>query len=107
MIKNPHISLTAFPGNIFQKTFKVENVVLAFGRLIDKEGAPLKDTRFQTDSGISYTDQEGYFSIETLVSKEKRLTLLPKGYICTTKLEKSAEESPIQEIGNIQCEPQI
>jgi hypothetical protein len=56
--------ITLFPGNVAYAAWQASVVVPAFGRVVDMDGAPLRNVQVLGASAPTFTDDRGYFTVE-------------------------------------------
>ena len=67
-------SVTLYPGNVSRLAWEVTPLYILFGRAVDSAGKPLADADIDAAHGISRTDAQGYFQIETRNGDRLRLS---------------------------------
>jgi outer membrane usher protein FimD/PapC len=58
-------TITLYPGNVARLDWKVTPLFILFGRAVEVDGRPLADVGVSGSHGVSRTDKDGYFQIET------------------------------------------
>ncbi|PCJ16455.1 MAG: hypothetical protein COB04_10890 [Gammaproteobacteria bacterium] len=104
LIETPERTITAYPGNIFEAVFYFKKMLLVFGRLLDQQGEPVVNQRFISPGGVSYTDEDGYFDIETPVAKGGALIIEMPDRRCVTTLKGLVASDIFFEAGDIRCD---
>ena len=57
-------TITLFPGTVQTLNFEAAPIVVMIGQLIDQQGNPLANARFENVEGFATTDLSGWFQIE-------------------------------------------
>lgn len=58
-------SITLYPGNVARLDWDVTPLFILYGRAVESNGTPLADVGINGSHGVSRTDKNGYFQIET------------------------------------------
>lgn len=93
--------ITPYPDNVFRKTWRVDNMTLVLGRLIDVSGKPVKWQSIKGIKKFATTDSEGNFQIE-LIGNEMPFVNDTKNK-CTMALPNISTKEAFQYIGDIIC----
>ena len=97
-----------YPGNVVHKTFGVQKVFIALGRLIDKSGEPLASKRLKGAKGYAMTEADGTFQAE--VKGDEKITINAEdGSTCSFNIDKlqaqnSTWDKYFKEFGDVVCE---
>lgn len=65
--------VTLYPGNVSRLDWDITPLFILFGRAMDVDGKPLTDADISGAHGISRTDAEGYFQVETNGTDQLRI----------------------------------
>ena len=57
-------TVTLYPGNVETLRFEAKALTVVVGQLVDEQGQPVTDARFDTGSGYAGTDENGWFQVE-------------------------------------------
>lgn len=74
-IKEKAQEIVSYPGNLIYREFTISRSYFMVGILIDGEGKPLVDERFEIDGVVYYTDEEGNFSLELSLEENQKLEI--------------------------------
>lgn len=94
-------SLTFFPGNVIERSWSVEDVIIILGRLVNKSGAPIALQRIRGPRDYVATDEQGNFQAE--ISGRERLYVETKEFNCTIELGELKESEYFVDLGDVVC----
>lgn len=63
--ENTPRSITLYPGNVAELDWKVTPLFILFGRAVTIDGTPVANANISGSQGVSRSDGDGYFQIET------------------------------------------
>jgi hypothetical protein len=93
---------TVYPGNVIALEFVAEVVKVAIGRIVDKNGAPLRNALIRTSYGISVTNEQGFFQIE--IGHLSESVQVQYGLeICQAQFKQASGSEMISTLGTIVC----
>jgi hypothetical protein len=94
--------LTLYPGNVEHVRWHVESLLTVFGRAVREDGTPVADATVTSRRGISQSNSDGYFQIET--SASDRLSFDGgNGKTCAVEIGGLDQELEYASIGKVVC----
>ena len=95
------VNVTLYPENVFRKTWRVDQMTLVLGRLIDLDGKPVEYQRIKGLKNFATTDAQGNFQME-LIGNEMPYIEGSKNR-CTVALPNIDTGEAFQYVGNLVC----
>ena len=93
---------TLFPGNVEHIRWQVESLLTVFGRAVRENGTPVADATVTSRRGISQSNVDGYFQIET--SANDRLSFEGgNGAACEVEIGGLDQERDYASLGKVIC----
>lgn len=93
---------TLYPGNVEHVRWHVESLLTVFGRAVREDGTPVADATVTSRRGISQSNSDGYFQIET--SASDRLSFDGgNGKTCAVEIGGLDQELEYASIGKVVC----
>ncbi|MCE9507020.1 MAG: TcfC E-set like domain-containing protein [Alphaproteobacteria bacterium] len=103
-IRERGYSVVGYPGNVLYREFTVMKVYFLLGTLLDETGKPLAGFRFTFGDQVYYTDDRGFFTLETSLEAGQKIEIAEGGVSCMVAIPASLpEDSPTIELGKIAC----
>ncbi len=95
--------LTFFPGNIIRKEWQAKRILIAVGRILDKDGNPIPHQRIRGARDYSFTEDDGSFQAE--ISGDETLSIQSSQYSCSLSLPlpEDANKQYLHDFGNVIC----
>jgi hypothetical protein len=94
---------TVFPGNIVKRTWKIDPIVVVVGRLVDKDGAPIRLKRIKGTKDYVTTEEDGSFQMDLL--GDETLSVEGKDLSCSIKTpDINTADSYLFDVGELTCE---
>jgi hypothetical protein len=93
--------VTLFPGNIVRKTWSVEHVFIALGRIVDDQGNPLPHERLKGFKGYVVTEDDGTFQAEA--NGTEAVEINSKNRHCRLTLPEISTPEYYHEYGDLTC----
>ncbi len=81
--------ITLYPGNVVHLNWRVAEMVVLFGRLLDPEGEALEGLRMEGAQGLAVTDIGGLFQAEVFrpeTGNEVELAVTQNGRSCSVRI---------------------
>jgi hypothetical protein len=94
--------LTLYPGNVEHVTWHVEGLVTVFGRALKADGRPVAEAIVKSRRGISQSNADGYFQIET--SANDVLSFENGDGVCRIKLQEMNRNRDYASVGKVICQ---
>ncbi len=95
--------VTLYPGNVSTLVWTVENIVVLFGRIIDKQQQAIINTEIKGSGSFATTDDQGYFQIE--VSSPTTLKLQSSSQdSCEIEITPQQLTKIYQDLGELICQ---
>ena len=93
---------TLYPGNVEHVRWHVESVLTVFGRAVREDGTPVAEATVTSRRGISQSNAEGYFQIET--SANDRLSFdIGNGKACNIAINGLDKGRDYSSLGKVIC----
>jgi hypothetical protein len=96
--------ITLFPGNVVQRTWRVDKVFVLIGRLLDLDGNPIVRERIKGLKGYGFTEDDGTFQVE--ISGTEKLYIESKRHSCVIELELPPDPGYFVDVGDVVCKVQ-
>jgi len=96
-------TIFGYPGNVAYRTFHVRKSVVMMGTLTDAGGRPLTQARFTLRGEAYYTDETGFFTLETFIAPEEDIALEGADFTCPARLPAGADKSELADLGALSC----
>ncbi len=93
--------ITLFPGNIARRTWRIERVVIATGRLVNEAGKPIEFERIRGTLEYTITEKGGSFQAEVAGGEE--LTVQSHGHDCSFMLPVPEDADYFVDFGDVIC----
>lgn len=113
--ENREERITLYPGNVVRLNWRVDEIVVVLGRLLDGDGNPVEFARLEGAYGFAMTEAGGLFQAEALrPDSDAALELIAvrrDGSRCTVRIEDPATQpapgsrAGILRVGNQTCAP--
>lgn len=97
------VAVTLFPGNIMRKTWSVDKVFIAIGRLIDQHGLPMEWRRIRGLTEYVVTENDGFFQAE--ITGRDELFVESGGKRCVLKFPDIERGEFFTSFGDVPCLP--
>jgi outer membrane usher protein FimD/PapC len=95
-------TVTLYPGNVVNLSWRAESVNILFGRVIDQDGNPVKNALLKGVSGLATTDELGVFQAEIAPSVH-RLEVETREATCKVGLPEYRTQQGVGSVGNLRC----
>ena len=91
-----------YPGTVAKLSWSAKPVSAMFGRLVFENGQPVSTVAITAPGGVSETDENGYFQIETAEGSDLEIAL-PDGGLCRVSLPLIAQVNGYASLGTLTC----
>lgn len=98
-------SIVLFAGNVEDMVWHIKSLHVVFGRMLDENGMPLRNTILKGLDGPVRTDEHGYFQGEVSGETTIRATL-PDGRACRAPIGIGRLSAELVKLGSMTCEPE-
>ncbi len=93
---------TVYPGNVLSLNWKAKRIFVGMGRLVDKDGEPIRNALIKNASGLATTDEYGFFQAELDQSAEM-LAVQKRGSSCLVDLGEFEVVDQVSYLGTLTC----
>ena len=91
-----------YPGNVAEMAWTAEPITAMFGRMVFEDGQPVSSASITAHGGISETDENGYFQIETTEGTDLDVDL-PDSRSCRVRLPSITHVNGYAPLGTLVC----
>lgn len=104
MVREKAETVVGYPGSVIYRELNIVKSWVLTGALTDTEKAPLANVRFVMNGSVYYTDDTGFFTVETPVSAHEKIPVDTEAHTCTITIpELPAGDDILLDLGNIAC----
>ena len=96
--------VTLYPGNAVALDYKVQRVVIVYGRVLLPDGQWLTNANIRGGVGLAASDELGVFQAE-ISSDTKHLVFSRRGEECKVPLSVSSYKDDFVSLGQVVCQP--
>jgi len=96
--------LTLYPGNVISVEAKLQELVVAIGRIVDSSGNAISNALIRGIEGLALTDEYGYFQAE-MSKGVQAITVAKSQNTCAVMLPEFAVDQKVVMLGSLSCNP--
>ncbi len=93
--------IVSYPGSVTRASWSVAHIFVAFGRLINEAGAPVRGASISGAHGVAESDEQGYFQIEMAPTDDLVAEL--EGRKCALPRSKAEPTTGFLKWGDVVC----
>lgn len=97
--------ITLYPGNVVPVVWQVSPIIIGYGRLLDSNGQAISNANISGAYGVAFTDGQGVFQAELLLSN-REISINNGKHACTVTLPASDEAGSnfsVRNFGDLTC----